>query len=118
MLLVLAALDVLGAQESAPLLPLVEAVRVALANNERVLGSRESIDQARLGATLAESVFGTKITPNVLGSFGQSDVRNQDVRRRGLAAIHDRDGSPDGHRPRRPSATSSGTSTPPIRRCW
>ncbi len=63
--------------QSAPLLPLAEAVRVALLNNERVLSSRESIDQARLGVNLAESAFRTKITPNVLGSFGQSDVRNQ-----------------------------------------
>ena len=63
--------------QSAPLLPLAEAVRVALLNSERVLSSRESIDQARLGVNLAESAFGTKITPNVLGSFGQSDVRNQ-----------------------------------------
>ena len=64
-------------QGTAPVLPLAEAVRVALLNNERVLSSRESIDQARLGVNLAESAFGTKITPNVLGSFGQSDVRNQ-----------------------------------------
>ena len=76
-LLVLAAPVTVRAQESAPLLPLAEAVRFALANNERVLSSREGIEQARLGANLAESAFGTKITPNVLGSFGQSDVRNQ-----------------------------------------
>ena len=65
------------AQESASVLPLAEAVRLALLNNERVLSSRESIDQARLGVNLAESAFGAKVTPNVLGSFGQSDVRNQ-----------------------------------------
>ena len=65
------------ADGSAPLLPLAEAVRVALLNNERILSSRESIDQARVGVNLAESAFGVKITPNVLGSFGQSDVRNQ-----------------------------------------
>lgn len=65
------------AEASAPLLPLAEAVRVALLHNERVLSSRESIDQARLGVNLAESAFGIRITPNVLGSFGQSDVRNQ-----------------------------------------
>ena len=76
-LLIRAAPVTLTAQESAPLLPLAEAVRLTLANNERVLSSRESIEQARLGANLAESAFGTKITPNVLGSFGQSDVRNQ-----------------------------------------
>ena len=76
-LLVLAAPVTLTAQQPAPLLSLAEAVRLALANNERVLSSRESIDQARLSVNLAESAFGTKITPNVLGSFGQSDVRNQ-----------------------------------------
>ena len=67
----------LRAQEAAPLLTLQEAVLVALANNERMLSSREGIEQAQLGLTLAESVFGTRITPNILGSFGQSDVRNQ-----------------------------------------
>ena len=67
----------LRAQETAPLLTLREAVLAALASNERMLNSRESIEQARLGRTLAESAFGTRITPNILGSFGQSDVRNQ-----------------------------------------
>ena len=76
-LLVLAASVASRAQQPAPLLSLAEAVRLALANNERVLSSRESIDQARLSVDLAESAFGTEITPNVLGSFGQSDVRNQ-----------------------------------------
>lgn len=68
----------LRAQDSAPFpLSLGEAVRLALLNNERILSSRENIDQARLGLNLAESAFGIKITPNVLGSFGQSDARNQ-----------------------------------------
>ena len=75
--LLLASGSALGAQEAAPLLTLREAVLVALANNDRMLNSRESIEQARLGRTLAESAFGTRITPNLLGSFGQSDVRNQ-----------------------------------------
>ena len=65
------------AQEGVPLLTLHEAVLVALANNDRMLTSRESIEQAQLGRTVAESAFGTRITPNLLGSFGQSDVRNQ-----------------------------------------
>ena len=67
----------LRAQQYAPLLSLAEAVHLALANNERVLSSRQGIDQARLAVDVAESAFGTKLTPNVLGSFGQSDVRNQ-----------------------------------------
>ena len=66
-----------SAQEGAPVLTLHEAVLVALANNDRMLTSRESIEQAQLGRAVAESAFGTRITPNVLGSFGQSDVRNQ-----------------------------------------
>ena len=65
------------AQETAPLLTLGEAVLTALADNERMLASRESIQQARLARTLAASTFGTRVTPNLLGSFGQSDVRNQ-----------------------------------------
>lgn len=65
------------AQDAAPLLTLQEAVVVALAGHERMLGAREAVEQARLGRTLAESAFGLRITPNVLGSFGQSDVRNQ-----------------------------------------
>ena len=65
------------AQEAAPLLTLQEAVVVALAGNERMLGSREAVEQARLGLTLAESALGLRVTPNVIGSFGQSDVRNQ-----------------------------------------
>ena len=68
---------VFSAQESTPLLSLADAVRLALVNNERIVSAREGIERAQLGATLAESAFGTKITPNVLGSFGQSDVRNQ-----------------------------------------
>ena len=67
----------LPAQETPPLLPLREAVLVTLAHNDRMLSSQEGIEQAQLGRTLAESAFGTRITPNVLGSFGQSDVRNQ-----------------------------------------
>ena len=74
--LFLAAIE-LRAQETAPLLTLPEAVLAALAGNERMLGSQENIEQAQLGRTLAESAFGTRITPNVCGSFGQSDVRNQ-----------------------------------------
>lgn len=73
--LLVAPVDVRG--QSAPLLELREAVLVALTNNDRVLASQENIEQARLSKTLAESPFGIRVTPNVLGSFGQSDVRNQ-----------------------------------------
>ena len=75
--LVLAAPVVVHTQPALRLLSLEEAVRMALANNERMLSSRESMVQARLGISLAESAFGSKVTPNLLGSFGQSDVRDQ-----------------------------------------
>ena len=88
----------LRAQETAPLLTLQEAVLVALANNERMLSSRETIEQAQLGRTLAESAFGTRITPNILGSFGQSDVRNQTYGLGASETLHDRNGGPDGRR--------------------
>ncbi len=42
-----------------------------------MLAARENIDQARLDRDVAASAFATRIIPNVLGSFGQSDVRNQ-----------------------------------------
>ena len=59
-LLFLAAVE-LRAQETAPLPTLREAVLAALAGNERMLGSRENIEQAQFGRTLAESAFGTRI---------------------------------------------------------
>ena len=65
------------AEEEPPLLTLRDAVLVALVENERSAASLEQIEQARLGRTLAASAFATRITPNLLGSFGQSDVRNQ-----------------------------------------
>ncbi len=67
----------LSASDTHPLLTLREAVLIALAENERMIGSLENITQAQLGRTLAGSAFATRITPNLLGSFGQSDVRNQ-----------------------------------------
>ena len=67
----------LSAGEAESLLTLREAILVALVENERVVSSFESITQAQLGRALAASAFATRITPNLLGSFGQSDVRNQ-----------------------------------------
>ena len=66
-----------GAQDAAPQLTLRAVVDAALANNDRVATSREGVEQARLGRTVAEAAFATRVTPNLLGSFGQSDVRNQ-----------------------------------------
>ena len=64
----------------APLLTLSEAVERALQRNDRLLGSRDSLEQADLTVRLARSAFRPKVVPNVLGSFGQTDISNQTYR--------------------------------------
>lgn len=63
-----------------PVLSLADAVRRALDKNDRLLGSRDSVEQADLSVRLARSAFKPKIVPNILGSFGQTDVSNQTYR--------------------------------------
>jgi outer membrane protein TolC len=55
-------------------------VAIALSRNDRLITSSESIAQADLAERLARSGFHPKVTPNILGSFGQSDVTNQTYR--------------------------------------
>jgi outer membrane protein TolC len=72
-----------SAQEAAepmPILTLARAVSLALEKNDRLLGSRDSVEQADLSVRLARSSFRPKVVPNVLGSFGQTDVSNQTYR--------------------------------------
>jgi len=61
-------------------LTLREAVREALDHNDRIVNQRDLVEQADLGVRLANNNFRTKITPNILGSFGQTDVANQTYR--------------------------------------
>lgn len=67
--------------EAAPpgpgVLTLADAVTQALERNDRLIGVHESLAQADLSLRLARSEFRPKLTPNILGSFGQSDAANQ-----------------------------------------
>ena len=66
-----------GPDEPAPLLPLADAVIYALARNDRVVDARDAARSAGLGHELAESRFSPRVLPNLLGSLGQADIRNQ-----------------------------------------
>jgi outer membrane protein len=66
--------------QSIPMLTLQQAVQEALVRNERVLDQHDATEQAMLGVRLARNAFQTKVTPNVLGSFGQTDVNSQNYR--------------------------------------
>jgi outer membrane protein len=66
--------------QNAPLLSLADAVDEALAKNDRLIDDRDSVQQAELGVRLAGDAFRPKVIPNVLGSFGQTDVSSQTYR--------------------------------------
>jgi len=66
--------------QSAPRLTLERAVTEALAKNERMLDQHDTIEQAALGVRLARNTFQPKVVPNVLGSFGQTDINSQTYR--------------------------------------
>jgi outer membrane protein TolC len=61
-------------------LTLADAVRNALQRNDRLVDMGDTVEQADLSVRLARNEFRPKITPNILGSFGQSDVRDQTYR--------------------------------------
>jgi outer membrane protein len=69
-----------AAAQPAPMLTLQEAVTEALLTNDRILNQHDASEQAALGVRLARNTFQPKITPNVLGSFGQTDVNSQNYR--------------------------------------
>jgi outer membrane protein TolC len=69
----------LGAQ-SRDVLTLSTAVAEALEHNDRIVNQRDLVEQADLGVRLAQNAFRPKIVPNVVGSFGQTDVSNQTYR--------------------------------------
>jgi len=66
--------------QSPPLLTLEHAVSEALAKNERLLNQHDNIEQSALGVRLARNTFQPKVVPNVLGSFGQTDINSQNYR--------------------------------------
>ncbi len=61
----------------APELSFAEAVAQALARNDQLLNARDDVLRAQFGLKLARSAFHPKVVPNVLGSFGQTNVSNQ-----------------------------------------
>src|SRR4051812_21072689 len=67
-------------QPQRPVLTLAQAVNEALRKNDRMLNEGDVVEQANLGVRLAENNFRPKVVPNVQGSFGRSDARNQTYR--------------------------------------
>ena len=63
-----------------PVLTLAQAVNEALVKNERLVNQRDAIAQADLGLRLARNTFRPKVTPNIFGSFGRTDVSSQTYR--------------------------------------
>ena len=63
-----------------PVLTLSEAVNEALLKNDRMLNQRDATEQSALGVRLARNEFQPKVTPNILGSFGQTDINSQNYR--------------------------------------
>lgn len=61
-------------------LSLTEAVTEALANNERLVNHSDAVRQADLGLRLARNAFRPKVTPNIFGSFGRTDISSQTYR--------------------------------------
>lgn len=61
-------------------LTLADAVNEALAKNERLVNQGDAIAQADLGLRLARNTFRPKVTPNIFGSVGRSDISSQTYR--------------------------------------
>jgi outer membrane protein TolC len=61
-------------------LTLADAVARALAQNDRLLDVRDNVTQAGNGVRAARSYFRPQVVPNILGSFGQTDISNQTYR--------------------------------------
>ena len=76
----LAAMTVTIAAQSPPLLTLTQAVNEALVKNERMLNQHDNVEQSALGVRLARNTFQPKVVPNILGSFGRTDINSQTYR--------------------------------------
>ena len=66
--------------QAPPVITLAQAVDEALVKNDRMLNQHDTIEQAALGVRLARNTFQPKVVPNVLGSFGQTDINSQNYR--------------------------------------
>jgi outer membrane protein TolC len=63
-----------------PVLTLEQAVGEALTKNDRMINQHDVSEQSALGVRLARNTFQPKIVPNVLGSFGATDINSQTYR--------------------------------------
>src|SRR5437867_9449931 len=61
-------------------LTLAQDVQDALVRNARMIAQNDTAEQANLGVRLARNNFQPKVVPNILGSFGQTNVSNQTYR--------------------------------------
>ncbi len=69
-----------SAASAVPVLTFQQAIILALQQNHRLIDQRDDMTRARLGLKLARSGFRPKVVPNILGSFGQTNVSNQTYR--------------------------------------
>ena len=69
-----------AASAQSPQLSLADAVKEALAKNDRLVNQADTIAQADLGLRLARNTFKPKVTPNMFGSFGRNDLSSQTYR--------------------------------------
>jgi outer membrane protein TolC len=69
-----------GVSAQDKVLTLAQAVDEALVKNERLVNQHDTITQADLGLRLARNTFKPKVTPNIFGSFGRTDVSSQTYR--------------------------------------
>ena len=68
------------AAQGAKVLTLAQAVDEALAKNDRLINQHDTTTQADLGLRLARNTFQPKVTPNIFGSFGRTDISSQTYR--------------------------------------
>ena len=66
--------------QGAKVLTLAQAVDEALTKNDRLINQHDTTTQADLGLRLARNTFRPKITPNIFGSFGRTDISSQTYR--------------------------------------
>ena len=69
-----------AAAQTAQILTLEQAVNEALRQNERLVNQADTTAQADLGLRLARNTFKPKVTPNIFGSFGRTDISSQTYR--------------------------------------
>jgi outer membrane protein TolC len=78
--LLVASAAVVTAQEPTRLFTLADAVAQALRQNPRLLEQHDGTERGSIGVEAARNAFAPKFVPNIRGSFGQTDVTDQNYR--------------------------------------